>query len=207
MRLLIIILFLISCQQKEEFNKNSTHLTIDLELEQYKRPSPQEKQAKKERWKKRVNAYKNKLKEDIKSRGLSHNIDSLNFEVLKYLDQGARCDKEKKTILLGLDFKESSFIHEIGHCLDSLNYSHFFSYNQNNKEYIMSYSFDQNLLKNNRKKVLDLFFNKSIHDKLNTKKGDMSHKRMILERDFNIRTKNLSNNELTKLYNFKNRID
>lgn len=207
MKFLMIISFIFLLACKEDKKTHSNTLTVDLEYEMRSRNSLIKSMRKTKDWDNRIQEYKRKLKEDIKSRNLNHNIDSLKFVFLKYLDRGAKCDKENKTVMLGANFKESSFIHEIGHCLNTLNYSHYFSYTEDNKKYIMSYSFDDRLLKINRKKILDIFFNKDLHRQLDSSEGDISHKRMILERDFDIRTKDMNEVELSKTYNHKIGLD
>ena len=200
MKFILLIFIFISCSKEQAKLNNNNLLTIDFEIENYTRLSLKERKAKKEKWKQRIEIYKKRLEEDIKSRNLTHNLNSLKFEVLKHIDQGAKCDYEKQTIKLGIDFTESNFIHEIGHCLNTLNYSHYFSYDKDNTEYIMSYAFNDKYLKSNRKRIMDIFFNTKSHHKLDSKLGHISHKRMILERDFHIKTKELSFNEINKLY-------
>ena len=200
---ILIIALTLSCKQ-EVSNSHSTRLTVELEkMEISPRESLFPSEKKLEEWGSRILKYRVHLQKEIKTRGLSHNLNKLTFDLFKYMDNAAKCDHENQIIYLGINFTEAQFIHEIGHCLKSLNYAHYFSYEENNSHYIMSYTFDNTLLEKNRKQVLDLFFNTNLHHKLDSKEGMLSHKRMILEKDFNLRTKNLSPKSLSNLYSKK----
>ena len=105
-----------------------------------------------------------------------------NFHIEKNNSHLGQCRDEKSEISLTLEFDESTFFHELGHC--DFNYAHRSSEKiteEGYSPYIMSWGFKEELLFDNRKVVLDDFFNKNNHKEIYSTAGLDEHNKMHLQ--------------------------
>jgi len=197
----LILTAILSCSKKidNKFHEHNNHYSFDVEFDRIKERKKilKYKQIAQER----IQRLKKEFVQEAKNRGLYLKLDDLNFKIIRFQEKGGTCSFFGKDINLGYNFDESTFYHEVAHCLEELHYSHIY-YGDKKKDslYIMSYDFKEEYLNTKRKEVLDIFFDKNKHPKQNSKEGMAHHYRMILVRDFGVNVKGLSYDELQSLY-------